>query len=125
MRGKPRSDSVFPRWLSPRDAPQQPGIHVFDDYPLADLVPFIDWTPFFMTWQLAGKYPRILDDEVVGEQARHLLADARHMLDDMVARKLLTARAVVGLFPANAVNSEDIAVFADDSRSTSLAVVHC
>ena len=120
-----RANRLATDWRSYQSrAPQQPGIHVFDDYPLADLVPFIDWTPFFMTWQLAGKYPRILDDEVVGEQARHLLADARHMLDDMVARKLLTARAVVGLFPANSVNSEDIAVFADDSRSTSLAVVH-
>ncbi len=104
--------------------PEQPGIHVFDDYPLAELVPFIDWTPFFMTWQLAGKYPRILDDAVVGEHARHLYADATAMLDDIVKNRLLTARAVVGLFPANAINSEDIAVFADDARHAALAVVH-
>ncbi|MBK6657851.1 MAG: methionine synthase [Proteobacteria bacterium] len=105
-------------------APEKPGIHVFDDYPLEELVPFIDWTPFFMTWQLAGKYPRILNDEVVGEQARHLFADAERMLDDIVRNKRLKARAVVGLFAANAVNSEDIAVFADDSRREALAVVH-
>ena len=104
--------------------PEKPGIHVFDDYPLAELVPYIDWTPFFMTWQLAGKYPRILDDAVVGEHARHLYADATAMLDDIVKNRLLTARAVVGLFPANAINSEDIAVFADDARHAALAVVH-
>ena len=105
-------------------APHKPGIHSFDDYPLEELVPYIDWTPFFMTWQLAGKYPRILDDAVVGEQARQLHADALHMLDDIVKNKRLRARAVVGLFPANAVNSEDIAVFADDTRREPLAVVH-
>ncbi len=105
-------------------APEKPGIHVYGDYPLAELVPFIDWTPFFMTWQLAGKYPRILDDAVVGEHARHLFADATAMLDDIVKNRQLTARAVVGLFPANAINSEDIAVYADDSREAALAVVH-
>ena len=120
-----RANRLATDWRSYQSrAPAQPGIHVFADYPLEDLVPFIDWTPFFMTWQLAGKYPRILDDEVVGEQARQVLADAQRMLDEFVARKLLTARAVIGLFPANAVNGEDIAVFADDRRGEPLAVVH-
>ena len=105
-------------------APAQPGIHVFDDYPLAELVPFIDWTPFFMTWQLAGKYPRILNDAVVGEHARHLYADATAMLDDIVKHHRLTARAVVGLFPANAINSEDFAVYADEARQTTVTVLH-
>ncbi len=120
-----RANRLATDWRSYQSrAPEQPGVHVFNDYPLAELVPYIDWTPFFMTWQLAGKYPRILDDEVVGEQARQLFADARHMLDDIVKKGLLKARAVVGLFPANAVNSEDIAVFADDSRREPVAVVH-
>ncbi len=105
-------------------APEKPGIHVLDDYPLAELVDFIDWTPFFMTWELAGRYPRILDDEVVGEQARQLFADARHMLDDIVANRRLRARAVFGLFPAAAVNAEDIAIFSDESRREPLTVVH-
>ena len=120
-----RANRLATDWRSYQSrAPEQPGIHVFADYPLEDLVPFIDWTPFFMTWQLAGKYPRILDDEVVGEQARQVFADAQRMLAEFVQNKLLKARAVIGLFPANAVNSEDIAVFADDSRRQPLAVVH-
>ena len=105
-------------------APALPGIHVFDDYSLADLAPFIDWTPFFSTWELAGKYPRILDDSVVGEQARQLHGDAMHMLEDMIANKRLRARGIVGLFPANAINSEDIAVFADETRTPRLSVIH-
>ena len=104
--------------------PLKPGIHCFDDYPIAELVPYIDWTPFFMTWQLAGKYPRVLDDAVVGEQARLLFADAQRMLGDIVTHRRLRARGVVGLFPANAISSEDIALFADEARAAPLAVVH-
>ncbi len=80
-------------------APKQPGKHVFTDWDLSDLRECIDWTPFFRAWELAGTYPKILDDEVVGESARSLLADANKMLDRIIGEKWLTARAVVGLWP--------------------------
>jgi 5-methyltetrahydrofolate--homocysteine methyltransferase len=84
----------------------EPGITVFDDYPLDELVGLIDWGPFFNAWELAGRYPDILDDAVVGAQARELFADARAMLDRIVAEKWLVARAVVGLWPANSVGDD-------------------
>ncbi|SDQ28954.1 methionine synthase [Pseudoxanthomonas sp. CF125] len=86
--------------------PKQPGITVFDDYPLAELVELIDWTPFFQAWELAGKYPAILTDEVVGKQASELFADAQAMLKKIVEEKWLTARAVFGLWPANSVGDD-------------------
>ena len=86
--------------------PRQPGITVFDDYPLADLVELIDWTPFFNAWELAGRYPAILDDAVVGKQARELFVDAQDMLRQIVAGKWLTAKAVVGIWPANSVGDD-------------------
>jgi 5-methyltetrahydrofolate--homocysteine methyltransferase len=95
-------------------APNRPGVTVFDSWPLEDLVSRIDWTPFFQTWELAGHYPDILQDPVVGETARSLWADAQAMLTTLVAERWLTARAVVGLFPANAVG-DDIAVWASES----------
>jgi 5-methyltetrahydrofolate--homocysteine methyltransferase len=87
-------------------APRQPGLHVFDDYPLAELVECIDWTPFFQAWELAGKFPAILTDEVVGTQASELYRDARAMLDRIVSDKWLTAKAVFGLWPANSVGDD-------------------
>ena len=105
-------------------APAMPGIHVFDNYPLAEIAPYIDWTPFFVTWELAGKYPRILDDPVVGEQARQLHREAKVMLNDIIANQRLCARGIIGLFPANAINSEDIALFTDEIRTSRLGVVH-
>jgi 5-methyltetrahydrofolate--homocysteine methyltransferase len=81
-------------------APVKPGTHVFDAWPLEDLVDYIDWTPFFRAWELAGNYPQILDDVVVGESARALWADAQAMLKTLVAEKWLTARGVCGLWPA-------------------------
>src|SRR3546814_14261304 len=80
-------------------APKLPGLHVFDDWDLADLREYIDWTPFFRAWELAGTYPAILDDAVVGESARGLWKDAQAMLDRVVAEKWLTAKAVAGLWP--------------------------
>jgi len=91
--------------------PKRPGIHVLDDYPLEVLVDYIDWTPFFQAWELAGSYPKILDDDVVGKEARKLLADARQMLERIVTEKWLGARAVFGLFPARG-RGDDIAVMA-------------
>ena len=98
-------------------APVQPGLHVFDDYPLEELLPLIDWTPFFNTWELAGRYPAILDDEVVGVQARELFADAQAMLKRIVDEKWLQAKAVIGLWPANAIG-DDVVVDVDGSPTT-------
>jgi len=98
-------------------APRQPGISVFDDYPLQDLVALIDWTPFFNAWELAGRYPAILDDAVVGQQARELFADAQEMLRKIIAEKWLTAKAVVGLWPANSVG-DDVVLDVDGEPTT-------
>ncbi|WP_223621079.1 methionine synthase [Lysobacter sp. ESA13C] len=87
-------------------APLQPGLHVFDDYPLDELIEYIDWTPFFNTWELAGRYPAILTDEIVGTQASELYRDARAMLKQMVAEKWVQAKAVFGLWPANSVGDD-------------------
>ena len=87
--------------------PNQPGVHVFDNYPLEDLLPVIDWTPFFQAWELAGKYPAILTDEIVGPQASDLFKDAQAMLKRIVDEKWLTARAVFGIWPANS-NGDDV-----------------
>lgn len=86
--------------------PVKPGIHVFNDINLDELVPYIDWTPFFQTWELAGRFPKILDDEIVGEQARHLFEDAKQMLNELLQKKSLTAKAVVGIFEANSIGDE-------------------
>ncbi|MGH8082276.1 MAG: methionine synthase [Lysobacter sp.] len=87
-------------------APLHPGLHVFDDYPLAELVEYIDWTPFFNTWELAGRYPAILTDEIVGTQATELYRDARAMLKKLVAEKWIKAKAVFGIWPANAIGDD-------------------
>ncbi len=100
------------------------GTRVFKDFPLEKLIDTIDWTPFFLTWELSGKYPAILDDEVVGEQARELFSDAQAMLKRIVDEKWLTADAVVGFWPAERVGADDIAVYKDDSRSEKLATLH-
>jgi 5-methyltetrahydrofolate--homocysteine methyltransferase len=86
--------------------PNKPGITVFDDYPLAELVELIDWTPFFQAWELAGRYPAILTDEIVGTQASELFRDAQAMLKKIVEEKWLTAKAVFGLWPANSVGDD-------------------
>ncbi len=99
------------------------GTKVFEAYDLAELVPYIDWTPFFSTWEMKGAYPAILEDEVYGAAARPLFEDAQAMLKQMVAEKWLTAKAVVGFWPANAIG-DDIELYADDSRSERLAVLH-
>jgi 5-methyltetrahydrofolate--homocysteine methyltransferase len=99
-----RFDGDWPDYIPP--APNQPGLTVFDDYPLDDLVELIDWTPFFNAWELAGRYPAILDDAVVGTQARELFADAQKMLRTLIDRKWLTAKAVVGLWPANSIGDD-------------------
>ena len=104
--------------------PRQLGIKVFTDWPLRDLVDYVDWTPFFAAWELAGRYPRILDDAIVGEEARRVFADGQRMLAEIVANSALQARGVVGLFAANAIGTDDIEVYTDDRRRGELAVVH-
>ncbi|HWS12894.1 MAG TPA: vitamin B12 dependent-methionine synthase activation domain-containing protein, partial [Rhodocyclaceae bacterium] len=92
-------------------------------FDLGTLAGYIDWGPFFQTWDLAGSYPKILEDEKVGEAARHVFADARAMLEHIVAGKWLTANGVFGLFPANAAG-DDIELYADESREQVLTVWH-
>jgi 5-methyltetrahydrofolate--homocysteine methyltransferase len=97
------------------------GVRSFDSYPLEELVPYIDWMPFFNAWEFAGKFPDILTDAVIGEAASNLYADAQQMLDKLVKEKWLQARAAVGFFPANSSGDDDIEVYADESRA---AVAH-
>ena len=96
-------------------APRQPGVHT-SDFDLAQLVPVFDWTPFFQSWELAGRFPALLDSDTVGETARQLYADARAMLERIVAEKWLTARGVFALWPAARVG-DDLVFYADESRT--------
>ena len=96
------------------------GTKVFEDYDLEELARYIDWTPFFQTWELRGRYPAILEDEAQGEVARHLFADAQAMLTKIIAEKWFRPRAVIGFWPANAVG-DDIHLFTDESRQQELA----
>ncbi len=98
-------------------APIKPGLTAFDDYPLQELVDCIDWTPFFSAWELAGRYPAILDDEIVGKQARDLFKDAQAMLRRIVDEKWLTARGVFALWPANSIG-DDVVIDVDGSPET-------
>ncbi len=108
--------------------PQFLGTRVFDDYSLEEIAQYIDWTPFFMTWELAGRFPKILDDEVVGEHARDLYQDAQAMLEKIIDERWLQAKAVIGFFPANAISDDDIALyqFEEDSedRRQQIATLH-
>ena len=97
-------------------APEMIGLRVFEDYPLEEIREYIDWTPFFHTWEMKLSYPKILDDEEKGPTARKLFADARNMLDRIIEQRLLTAKAVLGLFPANSIG-DDIEVYSDESRT--------
>ena len=89
-------------------SPKQTGIQIIENQDLEELIPYIDWSPFFRSWDLFGKYPQILKDEVVGEQATELFADAQKMLQKIVSEKLLTAKAIFGIFPANSNEQDDI-----------------
>ena len=104
--------------------PNDPGLQIFDDMPLEFLVPYIDWTPFFHTWELKGSYPKIFEDADKGKEAKKLYQDARDMLEKIISEKWLKARAVVGIFPANSVNHDDIDVFTDDTRKKVLTTLH-
>jgi 5-methyltetrahydrofolate--homocysteine methyltransferase len=99
------------------------GIKTFRAYDLAELAEYIDWTPFFQTWELAGRFPAILDDATVGEVARSLYGDARKMLDRIIREKWFTAQATIGFWPANA-KGDDILVYADEAREKPIATLH-
>jgi len=103
-------------------APRKTGLFTYENFDLAELAEYIDWTPFFMSWELAGKFPRILEDEVVGEAATNLYEDAQAMLKRIIDEKLFNAKAVVGIWPANRRGADDISVFTEDGSE--LAILH-
>jgi 5-methyltetrahydrofolate--homocysteine methyltransferase len=110
-------------WASYSPAqPRAPGLTVFENYPLKDLLGYVDWMPFFNAWEFTGKFPDVLSDPVKGEAASNLYADARRMLKQVIAESWLQARAVVGLFPANSVG-DDVEIYADENRSEVIATL--
>ena len=119
-----RANKAAPDWSTPPAAPTFLGIKVFDDISLTELEKYIDWMPFFNAWEFHGKFPDILQDPVVGEAASSLYKDARKMLAQITSEGWLQSRAVVGLFPANSRNHDDIVIFTDEQRSEELAIVH-
>ena len=104
--------------------PTKLGIQVFEDYSLEEISNYIDWTPFFSSWQLAGKFPAILEDKIVGVEAKKLYNDARSLLRRIIDEKWLTAKAVIGLFPANSINNDDLEVYEGDERNAVKVVLH-
>nr|VVV05130.1 Methionine synthase [Aliivibrio wodanis] len=119
-----RANKVDIDWVNyTPPAPVKPGVHIIDDMDVATLRQYIDWTPFFMTWSLMGKYPAILDHEEVGEEAKRLYKDANDLLDRVEKEGLLKARGMCALFPANSVD-DDIEVYTDESRTEVLKVLH-
>ncbi|WP_060982961.1 methionine synthase [Vibrio splendidus] len=121
---KARANKVAIDWDSyTPPAPVKPGVHIFNDFDVSTLRQYIDWTPFFMTWSLVGKYPAILDHEEVGEEAKRLFKDANDLLDRVEKEKLLEARGMCAMFPANSVG-DDIEVYTDESRTEVLKVLH-
>jgi len=120
-----RANALKLNW-SGNELPPRPAFHgtkVLADYPIAELVPFIDWTPFFATWELVGKYPAILDDATVGEAARTLFDDAQAMLRKITEEGWFRASAVAGFWPANS-EADDILVFDDETRAKPIATLH-
>ncbi len=104
--------------------PSHLGLQLFDDMPLEFLVPYIDWTPFFHTWELKMSYPKIFDDAKIGKEARKLFNDAQQMLEQIISEKWLTAKAVTGFFPANSTDTDDIIVYQDESRTKERVSLH-
>ncbi len=111
----------WPRTAAPK--PTFTGTRVFQDYPLQDLVDRIDWTPFFLAWELRGAYPAILDHPTYGREARTLFRDARNLLDKIIAKNTFTARAVIGFYPANSVG-DDVQLYTDETRQQVLETFH-
>ena len=119
-----RANRLSVNWEAYRPpAPRIPGVSRFDDYPLAELVDYIDWMPFFNAWEFHGRFPQILDDPTVGEACRALYEDAQRLLTRLVDERWLTASGVAGLFPANA-RGDDIEIYADESRDEVMVRLH-
>ena len=104
--------------------PQKLGIEVFDNYPIRELAEYIDWGPLFKAWEMKGRFPDLFDDPVAGEVAKNLYDDAQALLERIAEEKLLTAKGIIGLFPANMVGSDDVEIYADENRQKLLAVTH-
>jgi len=112
-----RANAFKPAWTAEDiDLPAKPGLHVFEDIDLQELLPVIDWTPFFRTWELRGRYPDILDDAEQGETARNLFKDAQDMLQKIIREQWLRVRATVGIFPA-AADGDDVVIYDGDTRN--------
>ena len=119
-----RKNKFSPDWVTyTPPVPPELGLRVFEDYELADIVPFIDWTPFFHTWELKGSYPKILKDKDKGEEARKLFDDAQNMLKQIIDEQWLQASAVLGFFPANAIG-DDVEVYRDETRDQQETTFH-
>jgi len=116
-----RHSSDWAKYVPP--VPGEIGLRVFEDYTLEDIVPYIDWTPFFHTWELKGSYPKILNDDAKGIEANKLFDDAQMMLNQIVEEKWLQARAVLGFYAANAID-DDVEVYLDTSRTRILSTFH-
>jgi 5-methyltetrahydrofolate--homocysteine methyltransferase len=120
-----RANKVKIDWMSHTPpAPGRLGINTLRNYPLDEIARYIDWTPFFITWELHGKYPAILNDDKVGKEATKLYNDAQAMLKRVIADRSLTANGVIGLFPASSVNDDDIEVYVDESRRELRTTLH-
>lgn len=105
--------------------PAKTGITVFENYSIEELSSYIDWTFFFKAWEIKGQYPYLLNDSEEGKQAKKLLDDAREMLAEIIDKKLIRASGVIGLFPANSTDTDDIEIYSDESRSSVISVIHC
>lgn len=113
-----RNNAVAINWDDSQPvAPAQSGIKAFDDYPLEEIKEYIDWTPFFFAWEIKGRYPKVLNDAEKGEEATKLFNDAQAMLDKIIAEKWLQAKAVIGLFPANAIDADSVEIYTDEQRN--------
>ena len=104
--------------------PHKLGINVLNDYPLDELEEYFDWTPFFLAWELAGRFPKILNDKVIGKEATRLYKDAKAMLSKIINEKWFTAKGVYGLFPANSIHYDDIEIYEDEKRNGLLTTIH-
>ena len=114
---KARANKIQMDWVNYNPPkPKVTGIKVFENYSLEELAKYIDWTPFFASWQLRGRFPEILDDETIGDECKKLYNDARSMLRQIIDEKWLKANGVIGLFPANSIHDDDIEIYADDDR---------
>ncbi|MEL6719603.1 MAG: methionine synthase, partial [Bacteroidota bacterium] len=121
---KARTNKLQLDWTNHKPTqPQFTGTKVFNDYSLEELSEYIDWTPFFTSWQLKGKFPAILEDKIVGKEAQKLYNDARSLLRRIIDEKWLTAKAIIGLYPASSIQDDDIEIYEDENRTNVLTTL--